>query len=105
MLVTPIQAIRSSGGAGRDEPLCRVSNRWAGLHTTRPQTEPYWNQGARFWDQNPTISRIFSNGRYWARTSDLRLVESTCGVSYVALRGRNLVFMRVSGLLADLADA
>src|SRR5580700_6561049 len=28
MLLTPIQAIRSSGGAGHDEPLCRVSNRW-----------------------------------------------------------------------------
>jgi hypothetical protein len=45
------------------------------------------------------------DGRSWARTSDLRLVDSTWGVNYVGLRGRNLVFMRVFGLLADLADA
>jgi hypothetical protein len=33
------------------------------------------------------------------------LADSTWRVSYVGLRGRNLVFMRVLGLLADGADA
>ena len=37
-----------------------------------PQKEPCRNHGNRSWPQ----PRHFCNGRYWARTSDLRLVEA-----------------------------
>jgi hypothetical protein len=41
-----------------------------------------------------TITADHCHGRYWARTSDLRLVESIWGANNTALCGRTLVFMR-----------
>lgn len=45
----------------------------------------------------PPFPAGLGDRRYWAQTSDLCLVDSTWGASYVGLCGRNLVFMRVSG--------
>ena len=66
---------------------------------SRSEILPTYRVGA------PTVCAPTSSVGDTGSNSDLRLVDSTWGVSCVGLCRRNLVFMGVYGLLADLADA
>ena len=60
---------------------------------------PNCYQARSFGPANPRSRAKSDYGRYWARTSDLRLVESTCGANDDDLRGSTRLFAGVSGIL------
>jgi hypothetical protein len=83
-LPSPARQLRPRLAAGRRQ-------RYASLATGRaarrvvvdrrascgpPQTEPHWNLEGAPDAAKPHEMRLLTSGRYWARTSDLRLVEA-----------------------------
>ena len=68
--------VRGAGGVFRAAPLSLSGHHRPIAPPVKPtigtQMDPIPAQN----DENPAIYRAFVHGRYWARTSDLRLVEA-----------------------------